>query len=378
MILFFTFFVAIYGSVHVYAFFRTRSALGLGAGGGIALAAFMLAMTLAPVVLRTVERHGFELSARVLAYVAYLWMAVLFFFFGTSLLFDMLGLITRLVGWIFHSGVSPWLIPGKTSFLISIGLSLSICIYGYFEAKDIRTERLVIETQKLPAGTDRLTIVQLSDVHLGLINRSDRLAPMLAAVKAAKPDILAVTGDLVDAQINHLTGLAEMFRTITPTYGKFAIMGNHEYYAGTEKALAFIRDAGFTLLRNEAVFSGPIALVGVDDRTGVQLKLRTAVPEQTLFAGLSRDTFTVLLKHQPYIDGASLGLFDLQLSGHTHKGQLFPFTWLTRLSYPMNAGRYDLERGSLLYVNRGTGTWGPPIRFLSPPEVTVIELIKKH
>ena len=377
MILFFISFVAIYGSVHVYAFFRARSALGLGPGGGITRAAFMLAMTLAPVLIRAVERYGFELTARVLAYLAYFWMAVLFFYFGASLLFDLLGLITRLIGWIVSSGVSSWLIPGKTSFLISIGLSLFLCIYGYFEARDIRTERLVLETSKLPAGTNRLTIVQLSDVHLGLINRCERLAPMLAAVKAAHPDILVVTGDLVDAQINHLTGLAEMFRAITPTYGKFAIMGNHEYYAGTEKALAFIRDAGFTLLRNEAIASGPITLVGVDDRTGVQLKLRTAVPEQTLFTGLARDTFTILLKHQPYINEASLGLFDLQLSGHTHKGQLFPFTWLTLLSYPLNAGRYDLDRGSILYVNRGAGTWGPPIRFLAPPEITVIELVRK-
>ena len=377
MILFFAFFVAIYGGVHVYAFFRTRSALGLGAGGGIALALFMLAMTLAPVLIRAVERYGFEFAARMLAYLAYLWMAVLFFYFGSSLLFDVLGLTTRLAGWIASFDVSSWLIPVRTAFLISLVLSLSICTYGYFEARDIRTERLVIETPKLPAGTDRLTIVQISDVHLGLINRSERLAPMLAAVKAARPDILVVTGDLVDAQINHLTGLAEMFREVAPAYGKFAIMGNHEYYAGTEKALEFIRESGFTMLRNEAVSSGPITLVGVDDRTGVQLKLRPAVPEQTLFAGLPRDKFTLLLKHQPSIDNASLGFFDLQLSGHTHKGQMFPFTWLTRLSFPMNAGRYDLDKGSVLYVNRGTGTWGPPIRFLSPPEVTVIELIKK-
>ena len=377
MILFFTFFVAIYGSMHVYAFFRTRGALGFGAGAGVALAAFFLAMTLAPILIRAAERHGFEPAARVLAYVGYLWMAALFFFFSISLLFDLIGMITRFVGWSFNVDASSWLVTGKTSFLISIGLSLSLCIYGYFEAKDIRTERLVIETSKLPAGMDRLTIVQLSDLHLGLINRCDRLALMLAAVRAAKPDMLVVTGDLVDAQINHLTGLADMFREITPAYGKFAIMGNHEYYAGTEKALEFIRDAGFTMLRDEAITSGPIILVGVDDRTGVQLKLRTAVPEQTLFAGLAREKFTLLLKHQPNIDPFSLGLFDLQLSGHTHKGQLFPFTLLTRLSYPLNAGRYDLGKGSLLYVNRGTGTWGPPIRFLAPPEVTVVELVKK-
>jgi len=378
MSLFFIIFVAIYGSVHVYAFFRTRSALGLGAGGGVALAAFMVVMTLAPMLIRAIERSGFELTARVLAYVAYLWMAALFFYFGISLLFDVFDLFTRLVGWIASFDVSSWLVRGRISFFLSLGLSLAACVYGYREARDIRTECLIITTTKLPAGTDRLTIVQLSDVHLGLINRSERLAPMLAAAEAAHPDILVVTGDLVDAQINHLTGLAEMFRTIKPKYGKFAIMGNHEYYAGTEKALEFIRDAGFTMLRNESVASGPITLVGADDRTGVQLKLRKAVPEQTLFSGLSRDKFTVLLKHQPFIDQASVGLFDLQLSGHTHKGQLFPFTCLTRLSYPLNAGRYDLGKGSLLYVNRGAGTWGPPIRFLAPPEVAVIQLVRKQ
>ena len=138
-----------------------------------------------------------------------------------------------------------------------LGLSLCICIYGYFEARTSGPSGSCIETSKLPAGTDRLTIVQLSDVHLGLINRCERLVPMLDAVKAAKPDILVVTGDLVDAQINHLTGLAEMFREIDPKYGKFAIMGNHEYYAGLDKALAFIRESGFTLLRNEASHQRP-------------------------------------------------------------------------------------------------------------------------
>jgi len=377
MILFFTFFVAIYGGAHVYAFFRARSALGFGAGGGLALAAFMLAMTFAPILIRTAERYGFELAARMLAYLAYLWMAALFFYFGISLLFDIIGLITRLVALIASSDASSWLVPVKTAFLASVLLSLSICVYGYFEARDIRTERLTIATAKLPTGIDRLTLVQISDMHLGLINRAEQLDSVLRLVKAAQPDILVVTGDLVDAQINHLTGLAEMFREITPQHGKFAIMGNHEYYAGSDKSLEFMTASGFTVLRNESFTKGPIVFVGADDIAGVQLKRHSPVPEQMLFAGLPREKFTILLKHQPFINEASLGLFDLQLSGHTHKGQLFPFTWLTLLSYPLNAGRHDLGKGSLLYVNRGAGTWGPPIRFLAPPEITVIELVRK-
>lgn len=377
MILFILTFFAMYGGVHAYAFLRVRSALGFGTGTGAALAVFMLVMTFAPYMIRAAELRGYELAARVLSYVAYLWMAVLFLFFCGSLVFDFLNIVTRAADWITRSDLSSFLIASKTSFLISLGLALAISFYGYFDALDIRTEHLRIETTKLPAGVERITIAQISDVHLGLIIRSDRLRTMLQVVKDAKPDIFVSTGDLVDAQINHLTGLAVLFREIPAQYGKFAIMGNHEYFAGPEKALAFIKEAGFTPLRNESVEAGPITIAGIDDRTGERLKLRKPFDEQDVLAKLPRDKFILLLKHQPLIDPASLGHYDLQLSGHTHKGQIFPFTLLTRLSYPLNAGRYDLGSGSILYVSRGTGTWGPPIRFLSPPEVTIIELVRK-
>jgi predicted MPP superfamily phosphohydrolase len=369
--------VAIYGGVHVYAFLKARSVFAFGPLVGAALGSFMLLMVFGIFLVRTLESHEYELPAQVLSYVAYFWMAALFLFFCGSLLFDGLALVTRAIGWLTRNDISSYLVPVKTSFAISLGLALAICAYGYFEAKDIRMERLVIETTKLPAGIDRLAIVQISDVHLGLINRCERFRPMIKAVKDAKPDLFIVTGDLVDAQLNHLPGLADMLREVTAKYGKFAIMGNHEYFAGPEKSRAFIQEAGLTLLRDEAATAGPITIVGVDDRTAVQLKLGRPSSEPKLLAGLPRDRFILYLKHQPHIDPNTIGLFDLQLSGHTHKGQIFPFTLLTRLSFPLIAGDYDLGKGSLLHVSRGTGTWGPPIRFLAPPEVTVIELVRK-
>jgi uncharacterized protein len=250
-------------------------------------------------------------------------------------------------------------------------------VYGYFEALNIRTERVTIETTKLPAGTDRLTIVQISDVHLGLIVRCDRLVGILEAVKAAKPDIFISTGDLVDAQINYLPGLRELLQEIKPRYGKFAITGNHEYYAGLDQAIAFTKEAGFTLLRGEVVNAGVINIAGVDDPAGEQLHLEKPKSESALLAGLPKDQFTLLLKHRPVVSPDGPKLFDLQLSGHTHKGQIFPFTYISKIAYPLNAGTFDLSNGALLHVSRGSGTWGPPIRFLSPPEVTVIELVRK-
>jgi predicted MPP superfamily phosphohydrolase len=377
MRLFILFVFVVYGGAHVYAFLRARSALAFGAATGIALAAFMTLMVFAVFLIRPLEQHDYDLPARVLAYISYFWMAALFLFFCGSLVFDIAGLVTRVVGWATRSDVSAYLVSARLSFFVSLALSLCICVYGYFEARTIGTERLTIETEKLPAGIDRLTVVQISDVHLGLIIRSDRLERMLNVVKEAKPDIFLSTGDLVDAQINHRAGLADLLRGIKTKYGNYAVTGNHEYYAGIGRALAFTRDAGFTVLQNKALPVGPITLVGVDDPTAVQMHLEKPTSEKKLLAALPRDRFTLFLKHQPRVDRSTIGLFDLQLSGHTHAGQIFPFRLLTMIFFPLNAGTYSLGDASLLHVNRGTGTWGPPIRFLAPPEVTVVELVRK-
>ena len=377
MSLFFLTFLSMYGGVHVYAFLRARSVLGFGFGPGAGLAVFMLAMTAAPVVVRVLERQGYELSARAFSYLAYLWMAALFLFFCGSVFLDLINLVFRIAGWALRLDIKAALIPTGISFIGTACLSLLICIYGYVDAGNIRTERLVIETTKLPAGTDRLTIVQISDVHLGLIVRCDKLDRILDAVRVAQPDLLVSTGDLVDAQINHLPGLAERLRTITPKYGKFAITGNHEYYAGLEKALAFTKNAGFTLLRGEAKDIGALVIACVDDPAALQMKLGRPASDYSVLSTTDRKKFRLFLKHQPRVSPEAVGLFDLQLSGHTHKGQIWPFTYLSALTYPMNAGRYELPGNAILYVSRGSGTWGPPIRFLSPPEVTVIELVRK-
>jgi predicted MPP superfamily phosphohydrolase len=376
MISFILFVFAVYGSVHVYAFLRARTALAFGPAIGMVLAAFMLLMVIAVFLVRALEDHDYEITARVLAYVAYFWMALLFLFFCGSLVLDSITLITRVAGWISHSDISAYLLSARTAFFMSLGLSLMVCTYGYFEAKDIQLERVKIETAKLPNGIDRLTIAQISDVHLGLIVRCDRLGKMLQIVKDEKPDIFISTGDLVDAQINHLTGLAELLRTVKTKYGNYAITGNHEYFAGVEKALVFTKEAGFRVLQNEATAAGPITLVGVDDRTAVQMKLEKPISEKNLLERQPKDRFTLFLKHQPRIDRSTIGLFDLQISGHTHKGQIFPFSLLTQLFFPYLAGTHDLGSGSLLHISRGTGTWGPPIRFLAPPEVTVYELVR--
>ena len=257
-------------------------------------------------------------------------------------------------------------------------LSLAVFIYGYFEALSIRTEKIVIETPKIPGAIGRLRMVQISDIHLGLIVREKRLHKILTAVRAANPDMLVSTGDLVDGQMDDLSGLAEPFQDIIPPYGKYAVTGNHEFYAGIDQTLDFTKKAGFRVLRGEGLtVAGCVSIAGVDDRAGKIFGLDVEASAKEAFAGLSRETFTVLLKHRPVIDQNLAGLFDLQLSGHAHKGQIFPFSLITRIYYPTDGGLLQVHKNAYLYTSRGSGTWGPPIRFLSPPEVTIIDLVSK-
>jgi predicted MPP superfamily phosphohydrolase len=200
---------------------------------------------------------------------------------------------------------------------------------------------------------------------------------MVAAVRDARPDIVVSTGDLVDGQLDNLYRSVDLLQSLAPRYGKYAVMGNHEFFAGINESLRFTRDAGFIMLRGKAVtIEKAIRIVGVDDSAGRQMGMVAMLEEDALLAKRDGDSpFTILLKHQPIVREASIGAFDLQLSGHTHRGQIFPFNLITRIFFPYHNGYHDLSMGSALYVSRGTGTWGPPVRFLSPPEVTVIDLV---
>lgn len=375
MEIFISTFFLLYASAHLYVFLKAKAAFGFGLSVSLPLAAFMLIMSASPLIIFFSEKHHQELIARLMSYIGYTWMGTLFLFVCASFIIDIYHLIVYLDTIISHKDLSYLIPSAKASFYIPLTISLAIAAYGYFEAKDIRTEKIEIKTSKLPAGMDRLRIVQISDVHIGLIVNKERLRRILDEVKKAKPDILVSTGDLVDGQIDGLIGLADMIKSINPIYGKFAITGNHEFYAGIEHATAFTRKAGFVVLRGEGItVNGLINIAGIDDHAGKSFGVYKEVSEKALLSKFPKDRFTLLLKHRPVIDKECIGLFDLQLSGHTHKGQLFPFSIFTRLSYIIDSGYLDLGHNSELYVSRGAGTWGPPMRFMAPPEITVIDL----
>ncbi|MFC1771507.1 metallophosphoesterase [Candidatus Margulisiibacteriota bacterium] len=337
---------------------------------------FLVLMILAPIIIRLVESIKLEKLGILLSYFTYCWMGFLFVFCSVSLLLDFYQLLIYLISLVSRNNLSLPVISTNLKLFIPVVLAIIISTHGYFEANNIRIERILIKSSKIPKNISPLKIAQISDLHLGLIVREKRLNNILEKIKILNPDILVSTGDLLDGQGDNLYSLIRLFQSINPKYGKYAVTGNHEFYAGLKHAINFTEGAGFRLLRGEkAVIPDVINIVGFDDLTAKRFEPNKKIEESDILKGVSQDTFTLLLKHSPHIDKKSLGLFDLQLSGHTHNGQIFPFNLLVKLFFRHIQGLIKLSAGSQLYISRGTGTWGPPMRFLASPEVTLIEII---
>ena len=376
MTIFLMVFFLIYGSVHLYIFRKIRGAFCLSRNLDVWLGGWSLLMIVAPVLMHSLVRLGFEGLARCTAYIGYLWMGFLFYQFLIFLVFDLYIVVVLAVGRIRRVRIPVFGFNNRV-VIVMVLCSVLLVGYGFWEARSLRLERVVLSTPKLPAYIDRLKVVQVSDLHLGLMVGQERLKSVVEVIRQAKPDLLVATGDLVDGQGDNLLKLARLIRAIPTPYGKFAVLGNHEMYAGRAYSQLFLEKAGFVVLRNEfqTVAEG-LVVAGVDDRRSGTLPADDHGGEAKLMVELAGEkSFVLFLKHRPQVDPASLGHFDLQLSGHLHQGQIFPFGKVVSWFYPVPVSKLIALGHGFLYVNRGAGTWGPPIRVLAPPEVTLVELV---
>lgn len=371
MTLFVLIFLSIYTGMHALVFWGIHPLLKGHPALPTLTWLWMALMIVAPVLVRLSDRAGWEALARGLAWIGYSWMGGIFLAFA---LFAVLGVWELLI---FVTGkLLPQLpnlsLHGAISAALALLIVIAASFYGLYEADNLRVEQVRIASDRLPPGTPPIRIAQVSDMHLGLIHRDEALAPIISRLRQLKPDLVVATGDIVDAQLNHLEELVALWHQLQPPLGKFAVTGNHEYYAGLDQALDFLRRSGFVMLRNQSQAVGNwLEIAGVDDPAG------RGQPDEAGALNPRTDRFTLLLKHRPRFDQASQGKFDLQLSGHAHRGQIFPFNLLTGLEYPMQDGLYTLAKDQRLYTSRGTGTWGPPMRVGSPPEITLIEVVPK-
>ena len=274
---------------------------------------------------------------------------------------------------------------GETEFALRLRAVLVVGIAGIAGLVGLRIglrspvlAREEIRLPRWPVALDGLRIVQISDIHIGPI-RGRRFAEHLTRrVNALRADIVAVTGDLVDGNVERIGAEVEPFRALRAPLGVYFVTGNHDYFSGARDWTDKVRELGLHVLRNERVSletrGAEFDLVGVDDHRGDFWGGEGREDLDAALAGRDPGRPAILLAHDPatFVRAVERGI-DLQLSGHTHGGQIFPFGFFVRLVTPFVAGRY--RRGSAeIYVSRGTGFWGPPMRLFAPAEITEIVL----
>jgi predicted MPP superfamily phosphohydrolase len=263
---------------------------------------------------------------------------------------------------------------------LALGLSGGLALLGMRTALGpVEIKQVRVQLRRLPRAQHGTRIVQLTDMHVGPTRGRAFVEEIVRRTNELSADIVAITGDLVDGSVNDLREAVAPLGDLRARFGVFFVTGNHEYFSGAEEWSQELRRIGLRVLHNERVTIGEGAaafdLAGVDDYSAQRYG---GVPHSQALAralaGRDPQRELILLAHQPrsIVLGEPLGV-GLQLSGHTHGGQMWPFNYLVRLQQPFVAGLFR-HGGSQIYVSRGTGYWGPPMRLAVPPEITEVTL----
>jgi predicted MPP superfamily phosphohydrolase len=355
-------------AMHAYIYLRIRAALGAGWVSAVWVG-WSLAMMELSFLARRTQRIRSGRQRKWTDRLGGLW--ALFVLYASICLGAM-----DLLHWLTGLGMSV----GR-ELILSFALGACALAYGIRQANTIQVIRLTLTTEKQFEGENgRLRIVHLTDLHLGPFTGILLLKQILRKVRQEKPDMVVVTGDFVDGDLTGRSREKAMFRRLKPRYGFFAVTGNHDYYHDIEKAVAFIESCGATVLRNQFAETGGLIVAGSDDgdhRTEADWGLSKS---ETLLLSIpkeDKDKFVLYLRHRPVVEVGTLGHFDLQLSGHTHGGQLLPALSSRHSFAGRSRGFKALKGGGLLYISNGAGYVGPPVRLFAPPEITVIDLVHK-
>ncbi len=310
--------------------------------------------------------------ARVVQWIGFLWVGAFALLLTTCAVTDL--------GFFIASQVTPrganW---GLLQAEVIGGIVVPALTWGFIVARGApKIERVTVPIRGLGKAFDGLRIVQLTDVHIGDTLSGRFLERVVAQVNALKPDVVAITGDLIDGSVARLRSEVASLAKIEAKRGVFYVTGNHEYYHGAAAWVAEVARLGLTVLHNEhrVLREGNDALVigGVPDVEGARFSPSHAPNAATAFAGSPEGAPRILLAHQPRFARQAKDLnIQLMLSGHTHGGQIFPFMFFVRLQQPVIAGFRELF-GVPTYTSRGTGYWGPPFRIGPSSEITELTL----
>ncbi len=378
MIVFIAVTLAVHGLVNFYIFRRGWQALAGIPTFRLVLAVLFLASLLAyplgRIILGVWQSAWSEVLVR---FGSYHLALMLYLFLGVVVVH-----LLRLGNALFH--YFPKLLTsdpqraGLAAFVIVFGISVLTVVFGAANASRPRTKELELAIDKRAGHWEALTIVMVSDIHLGTTVRSRRLRKIVERINGLGPDVVLLAGDIVDESMTarEEERLTAAFRDIDAPLGLFGIPGNHEFYSGLERNLACLRRCGIRILEDEGILvDGSFVIVGRKDPSALPKGApRVSIPRIMERSGVDPALPVILLDHQPFHleEAASAGV-DLQLSGHTHAGQLFPLNLVNKAIYEQAWG-YLRKGRTHYYVSSGAATWGPPVRTGSVPEIVRIRL----
>ncbi|MDA3945562.1 MAG: metallophosphoesterase [Helicobacteraceae bacterium] len=275
---------------------------------------------------------------------------------------------------------------GRRRFMkITFDITMLILAFSYIVKGLIggikRPELNKVDIYIKDLGFDEFTIVQLSDLHIGNTIGREFVAECVERINALKPDIVVITGDLVDRKIENAKEDLAPLKDLKTTYGTYFILGNHEYYHGAQEIADYMPQLNIKALLNESVTISDgikaLNIVGINDLQSIRFDI-LPIDTYKAFENINIAVPTILLSHQPKsIELVEDRQYDLMISGHTHGGQIFPFGFLVMLQQPFLAGLHAITATKQIFVSRGTGYWGPPVRVLAPSEISVLTLKPK-
>ena len=374
MIIFFTVVLVIYSLANIYIFHKGYNAIPLLRNHRFLYAVIFFLLAFAFVAAKFIESRHSSIITDVLNIVGGFWMAFLLYGFLFLFLSDILLLLLRIPGFITGQNIFVF---RKWSFIITVIAAFGLISGGFINALIPAVKKYDIKINK-PAGEIKtLRIAAVSDIHLGSIIRKRSIRKLSGLLAEIKPDVVFLLGDIVDGEIGPVIrgDLLKYFKCPECTDGLFAITGNHEFIGGASRTIPYIESKGIRILKDEVVtLDGGIQLVGRIDKDSRMFYGKERTSLEKLMEQVDTTRPVILLDHQPFRlnESEKLGI-DLQLSGHTHNGQMWPLNYVTRMIYEVSYG-YLKKGNTQIIVSSGFGIWGPRIRSGSRPEVLLINV----
>lgn len=381
MLIFFSIVLLITIGVNYFIYRQTSPIFGMVGKYETALRIFFWFLALSYPLGRFLERAIPSGASELVAKIGSFWLAAMLYL---TLFFLVLIIVKLISGWIGSTSLSS----GNDSLAllqkISIGiyaLTAIILFGGYLNALYPRVNTIQLKTDKPIQGYSNFKIAAASDIHLGTIISNGRLERFVRMMNDQNPDIILLAGDIFDEDLGPViqNNMGDQLSQLNAPLGVYAVTGNHEYIGGVDPAVKYLEDHGVKVVRDSVITpNGLINVVGRDDRQAKMMGGNARMPLAKLVQEIDKNLFTVMLDHQPYhLNEAVENGIDLQISGHTHHGQMFPLNLITKAMFEVSRG-YKQIANTHFYVSTGFGTWGPPVRIGNRPEIVVFEVTSNN